>query len=748
MDEPTPTLVESPSRELPARTPLRFRWWHASLLFLIAIFGINWPTLWGHAMEQWDARYFHLPFYVLVADFVQEHRLLYWNPWTNGGSPDFADPQVGAFSPILLLFGFFGGSWDKAFRTYWICVWALGGLGMLGLARHLRAPVWGGLAVALGFGLSGYYTGHAEHLTVVYSYSFLPLVIWRLDVGLLSRRWGPAAEAGALWGLSALGGNPLLTMLTACFAGLWALGRWRMSVAEGEAKVTLSRSILAVALLGLVGAAVLSPAYFSFLHEGAGFSDRTGALPLEQALQNSLYPGAMATFSSPYVSALRATVAPEMWSYTDVSSGGMYLGSATLVLAGFSLLMRPRSGWRWFLLVIGLLALGCAFGQALPLRTWLYTLFPPSRFFRHPSMFRGYFLFSLALLALAGARDLQARLESEGRMGALQRLLGVALAFGVAGVAVFSMLLNSLPDPGKAPDLATAHNFVAWLGLGALSVAALALREKFPPRRWLPASIALLALVDGLLAVRLSEPTLYDEHVKIELDDLYNPGISLGAAKFDRAFATYTNLNLLAKLPTLSGYSPFKNRFHEAYTRTDALAQSALGPNRVWFASEAPEVPWNDAAFVAFAKRFIAAGGPVLVRHARADLLGRSAGEAKFDPAALEKAPVAVRQTPRIIEYESDRLALQVDCPSDGWVLVTDRWSRSWNATVNGVATPVECGNFIFRALPVKKGVSEIRFVFEPAGLPLLLIVSWGTLAAVAVWSVVHAVRARRPVAA
>ena len=73
---------------------------------------------------------------------------------------------------------------------------------MLLLARHLRAPVWAGLCVALGFTFSGFYTGHAEHTSVLYSYSFLPFVIWRLDVSLQRGNLFAATQAGALWGLS------------------------------------------------------------------------------------------------------------------------------------------------------------------------------------------------------------------------------------------------------------------------------------------------------------------------------------------------------------------------------------------------------------------------------------------------------------------------------------------------------------------------------------------------------------------
>src|SRR2546427_538966 len=71
----------------------------------------------------------------------------------------------------------------------------------------------------------GVYTAHAEHTSVLYSFSFLPLFVWRFDVALTSHRLRPAAEAGALWGLSALGGYPAIVILSGGMLFLWGLGR-------------------------------------------------------------------------------------------------------------------------------------------------------------------------------------------------------------------------------------------------------------------------------------------------------------------------------------------------------------------------------------------------------------------------------------------------------------------------------------------------------------------------------------------
>ena len=130
---------------------------------------------------------------------------------------------------------------------------------MVVLAWHMGAPAWAGFVIALGFAFSGFFTGHAEHTATIYSASFLPWFLWRLDVALLSARINPAIEAGALWGLSALGGYPELTILSGGFLFLWALGRMFCGRSGGRlssgtsrpegVKVKLSSATLSLFLL-------------------------------------------------------------------------------------------------------------------------------------------------------------------------------------------------------------------------------------------------------------------------------------------------------------------------------------------------------------------------------------------------------------------------------------------------------------------------------------------------------------------
>src|SRR6188472_638299 len=84
--------------------------WVLVALLLMAVFLINNRELISGARVQiWDAFGFYTPAFSLVADYARAGRLLLWDPWLAAGTPDFADPQVAAASPIAIIAGVIGG---------------------------------------------------------------------------------------------------------------------------------------------------------------------------------------------------------------------------------------------------------------------------------------------------------------------------------------------------------------------------------------------------------------------------------------------------------------------------------------------------------------------------------------------------------------------------------------------------------------------------------------------------------------
>lgn len=774
----TAALVVWGDRRGPCRPALVNLPWPLWVLLVTLVFlAANQLLVRGAAVGVWDADGQFFPYYVLVADHARALRLAVWDPWSSGGLPILGDPQVGGVSPLNVLLGWLTGGTSAGFRSYWLLLWWLGGLGVLMLGRHLGAPPWGAAAVALGFLFNGVYTGNAEHTSWIVAFSFLPLTIWRVDVALRSGDLCPAAQAGALWGLSGLAGYPGVVIITGCFVGLWSLGRWLTSphstpaVASTGGRVTLRRALSCVAGVLLVGVLVLSPVYLGFFIEAAGANPRVGGLSRTVALSDELEPGAVATFASPHLTAVKAArqlmgndaPSARLWPGTDVSMVNVYAGAIIPSLALFGLLRRPRDRWRWWLAGLAVLSLASAMGESLPLRGSLYDWLYPMRFFRHSAIFRLYYLFALTVLALLASRDLADDLALPAvptRTSYFTASLVVSLCAALAVLPFLSAERNTGIRP-NAVLLGRLH-FV-WLWLTLCAVSWLAWRWADQTRVWrVPVLLFALAAGDALLTSVLAMPTMVRTGRATQrwerLDSQHRSTLDLTANGWrrERSSCRLTdpgarcrlNDQLIRKVPALYVYATEKNPYLLGMVHHPVLGDMATGTERVWFSEEVAQIEASEGSFAAFRTRAELLGAPPLVIHAPRDLVRPTGSNPLGDSAGAETAvgrlPPARRIRSEIVRYLPEELVFDVRAPADGWLLVTDRWARSWQAEINGHRHLVYGGNYIFRAVPVSAGQNRVKFTYAPVGWPWLVIVSWGTLAALALWSVWRGVRPKR----
>jgi len=758
----------------------KFTQWGWPLLVLVVFLGANHPLWRGRAVAVWDAGTQAFPYFVLVADHARAGQLVQWDPWTGAGLPLGGEPQLGAYSPIVVALGFLFGGHSATFIAYWLLSWALGAAGVIALGRHLSAPPWGACAVALGFLFCGVYTGNAEHLSWVVSFSFLPLVLWRLDVALMTRSPRAAVHAGALWGLGALAGHPAIIMLGAGYAALWTLGRLLFDNArqghgvpnagptvggQSDGVRRTGRSLSAtfalrtLMVMGAVGVVVLSPTYVATFRDGAGVHSRTGPLPKREALVNELPPGALVTVASAYPLRAKAEHQQNLWPQSDVSMVSVYAGVLIPVLAIIALVARARERWRWWIAVIGLLSLVCAMGQTLPLHGWLYDAFYPVRFFRHSSVFRLFYLLSLTVLALLGTREVALALEAQDFR--LQRRFAlVAFASAIAatvGYALFLVGIRDLPTHRLAPAL-----IATWLGPIAIGVL---LWERRARLHHVAVLLMAVAVADALVASVVSRPTMMNAGYEVvrwkELDRLHRESLDLTPHGLRRVAASCkgwdptrwcdVNDQMITKVPVLHGDLPFNNSVYTLFINDSLLRAISIGDDRLWFSSAVAEVPRTDSAVAAFVRRTHVAGGPPLLVHRAADmgrpaLPGDDRGTDSGAVARISTLPAARRIATQVLAYVPNELTLAVAAPRPGWLLVTDRWAPRWRVSVNERPVELFGGEFVYRAVQVPAGLSIVRFTYHPSAFPFLVLASWGTLALV-LFGVVRRRRPMRPAA-
>ncbi len=72
------------------------------------------------------------------------------------------------------------------------------------------------------------------------------------------------------------------------------------------------------------------------------------------------------------------------------------------------------------------------------------------------------------------------------------------------------------------------------------------------------------------------------------------------------------------------------------------------------------------------------------------------------------------RDEVRIIAYESEYIELQVKTEAKGYLVLADTWYPGWVAEVDGQATPIHRGDYIFRAVPLAAGDHRVIFKYQP----------------------------------
>ncbi len=673
----------------------------------------------------------------------------------NAGSPDCADPQSGASSPVILLFGLLFKSPLDGFVAYWLAFWMFGGLGMLLLCRHLKSPPWGGLIASLGFISCGFYTGHGEHTSILYSFSFLPWIIWRFDLALSRRSYWIMVQAGALWGLSAAGGYPALVILDSIFLTLWAMGRvWfagsEFPIAEpGQKKKVVLFAVLGLCLVAVTGTAIMSPGYIGFREYARGYTTRVNALDRQRVLiEHPLPPQALSTFASPFLYLLNWPPY-KIWPETDISMGNAYVGALTSCLAIIALFRYSK--WRWWLAFIIIIFMSAAAGGHLPVRGWFYDLVPPTRYFRFPSLFSAYGLFGLCILAALATQDLNELASSNPRQRRMFLIIASAVAIMACwGYFVDLRTVHLQPFGAKlvttiqvGTEVSTILLLLVWTSIVAVF---LLWWRGLISRRLLAILLVSIAVVDAGSTLKISEPTLYSaaslswwkvekarHNASLDLTPngltrhLYPSG-DLGSYQNDRS--------VTLREAVFANDTGMVNQFFQPYVNDPTLNQLAIGSDRIWFSADAVRLPVNQEAFAEYTQVSHTLGVPPLVLHSREQMMKPlAAGSTHSGDSQGEWSRSAVPVSPASIDllaYFPNTLLFRYYASQDGWLLVTDRWARDWHSEVNGKPVEILGANFLFRAVPVTRGENTVRFHYAPKGYVGLLIVSWGTLLLIA----------------
>jgi hypothetical protein len=242
-----------------------------------------------------------------------------------------------------------------------------------------------------------------------------------------------------------------------------------------------------------------------------------------------------------------------------------------------------------------------------------------------------------------------------------------------------------------------------------------------------------------LIKAQLARAAAPDRRDRVELIGIayHWPNLSL-AQGFDHVFGhnplrlhsfqEATHVGDTVAIPSQRVFSPLYPSYHSAFADLFGVRVIATGvPVEEIDSSLKP----GDLTFVARTKDAYVYENPRALprvmlltdwRVANFEELLRS-GWPPVDPrrtVLLEKAPSDVSPgasgegSARLLRYANTEVAVAVNAPAGGILLLNDAWQPWWRASVDGKEAEILKANVIFRAVVCPRGQHEIRFSFHP----------------------------------
>lgn len=720
--------------------------WLAALA--TALYVVRERTVFGWLPAHDIYAYFYPKMLYTLASLRQGGEGLLWNPFQNCGQPFFALSQTGLLYPPYLLFLLLDP--EAALRGVLTLHLVAGGVGMYFLARELGAR-----PSAAFFGMVGFQMGNTMVRLTVSSpthcapYAWLPVVMLAgerlLHAPSLSRA---LALAGAL-ALAILPGMPQTVFFAyqlLALRALWELlpfGRLERDAVESKVPLRWrpARS-LGLILLG-VGAAPLLAAIQLFPEiEVARESIRSGVLTTREMIPQGAWG----------LSALRSHLA------TRSTEQPLMLVPCLAAVAAF---LSPRT--RRMALFYGaalLLSIGLAFGPGSLLFD-LYSLLPGVGLFRQPVRFLWIAAFCLPVL-MALAAEALASAPGAGGWGRT-----------VLTAAAMAMVLGAFH--ALTPNRLTLAEWSAAL-LVALSVAAALVFSRFAPR-------APLLLLAGLMLQLLRTPSSNSIFLYPKTPPYFGaePAFAwlrqnMGAE--DRVYLLHGHARVsnhafmektasLFRVPTVLDYEPLVSQRFAEFSVMLRLGRPMRNRNEVIFGGPRLAPSFSRRLFDLTASRYLVADpdsvAAVEAMEPALETVSRFGELAVFmNPQSLPRAfyvprvevvpdrqqllerlatglddlrQVAfVEATPpsghtgsavtgaarvRFTRNDPEHIALEVEAPERGFLVLIDQYFPGWFASVNGEATPILRANHAFRAVEVPAGQSAVELWYSPRSLRL-----------------------------
>jgi hypothetical protein len=679
----------------------------------------------------------------------------------------------------------------EAIAHFW-----LAGVATYLFARRLLHHRGAALFAAITFAFGGYLTSYpSQQLAVLEADVWLPLLLFFADRALVDRSGAiprlrlsipDVLAAGLAWGLALLAGHPQSAMFLFYTFALYVIflifayrgTQGNMATGQATAKFpeknkVRARAYLVVAPISilLIGLGISAIAWLPGLEymrlsvRAAGwYGKMSGGFPLHDVLQ-FLWPGSVSLYSPLYVGILPLLLA--LWAA---------LGSGRDK-------SRRRETTFWGALALGALLL--SFGGETFLYTPLYLVVPGFGIFRDQERAAFLVSFGLAILAgygfrrqladvptilSAGGTQAKERTHLHSPISAFQSVVGWLLIGAVGLVILFFYGLTSSGWQDSSPYHLVLNRSLWLLILLALTWGLLQVTRDWAKRSagrfrhsampgFLATGYFCILVLDLFTAnwTTNTYPTLPEVQTAVPpLVEAIRDDASTGEPfRVYNEYRIYENYGLPYAMEDTWGASPLRLASYDEMHRS-------LRMERIWQLLNVKYViTWRKELYAPSEIIYQeAAGDGVTYVHRLTQVAPRAwlvyhvqeTDEAQalsqldafdFDPAQVALVPTGTSLTLQpptgdtqarveIVQRTPTSLALDVDAPADGLLVLSEVYFPGWRAVLDGQVTPILKTDAVLRGVPVGAGQHHLELTYRPLTFIWGAVISGLTLAVLA----------------
>jgi hypothetical protein len=646
-----------------------------------------------------------------AVDIIKTGRLPLWNPGMFGGTPLFADFQVGVLSPTMIFYFILPKIW--AWTTQVMLQPFLAATFMYLLLRNFGLKKIESTFGGIFYAFAGFNMIWMEWNNSTLVAAFIPLLILLVDKFIKTGDiyWGIALSVGIC--LQIFAGYPQLVVYTLITVLIFVIFRWK--------QITKNKFILLISflILGiLLSSILLVPAVEFILNSQRKYEVLAKDL-IFLPWQNLI------TFLAPDYFGNPATI-----NYSGVGNYTLnagFSGAVVLVLAIVGLVNSWRRSETKFFFTLFILSL--LFSLPTPIAKLIFYSNIP--LISASSMTRILILANLSLAALAayGISGWIEKVKLKSMvlvLAPLLILLVVAVAtfyFGVdKAVALRNLVLPIFFAGTAAIAIYIGKNYYKKINsFFVLSVCVLAIFELFRYGwKYTPfSSPSLVFPLTPILSFFKSDNSVY----RVSPGDVIpmNMWIPYNLEAFSGYDATYPVWNARFN-NIISGGDPSNADFgyYSAFYQYDSPWFDLL--NNKYLLVNVKENLFNQVGKNAKFEKVFQDKSVAIFKNNK--VLPRSFFISEWEVADEANLP-AVLLDPDI--SSGKKIIVDQSTTKDGFLFISDSWFPGWKAKVDGEEAPVYRADYAFRAVPVSKGYHKVEFSYDPISLKMGLWISLGT---------------------